>query len=425
MGSALRQNRWTGLLFVCASAVSCSSAAWTVAPRNTLAIDTSAVSGVSELSGAVYRGPIGGVHEILAVQDSGNQFIALSFNLATNGSLISAVATAKRSLSPGFDFEGIALGPAGSVLIAEESTPAVRRYDLATGAATALLSMPVVYSSSRSNFAFESLTRVPSSSIYWTANEAALTVDGALANTSQGTMVRLQQFSYDGTGALVFGPQYAYPVDPIHVGTTTDSNTRSGLVDLVALPDSSLLALERSLGLGLPPYESRIYHINLNGASDVSQVPFHTGLIGQSYTPVTKTLLWEGQVGGAFGQNMEGLALGPQLAGGDWTLLGVVDNGGSGSNTLASFVLSPTVTGDFNGDGRADAGDYVVWRRNLSSPFATSDYSLWRSHYGKAAGTGAGLPAGDTINVPEAPVTFITLCWIATFANFQRRPQLA
>lgn len=391
-----------------------SAAGWTITPRSTMAIDTTAVPGLMELSGAAYRGPLGGsTHELYAIQDSGNQLVTLSFGITANGSLTSAATTATRTLAPGFDLEGVALGPAGSVLAAEESTPAIRRYDVANGAATALLSMPSVFANSRSNFAFESLTRAPGGETYWTANEAAATVDGPIANTSQGTTVRLQRFNYDGSGTLTLGPQYAYQVDPIHVGTTTDSNTRSGLVDLVALPDSSLLALERSLGNGLPPYENRIYRVTFDGATDISQAPFSTGLVGQTYSAATKTLLWKGQAGGGFGQNMEGLALGPQLPGGDWSLLGVVDNGGGGDplsgNTLVSFSLAPSVAGDFNGDGTVDGGDYVVWRENLGSLFVASDYNTWRSHFGQSAGAGAEFNSPDSTAVPELSSNLVLL----------------
>jgi hypothetical protein len=398
--------------------------------RNTLTINTTAVPGMMELSGAAFRTPLGGsAHQLYAVQDSGNQLVTLTVGIAANGALTSAAATATQTLAPGYDFEGMALGPAGSVLVAEESTPAIRRYDEATGSALATLGMPPVYANNRANFAFESLTRAPDGSTYWTANEEALNPDGPLSTTSQGTTVRLQRFSYDAGGALILGSQYAYAVDPIHIGTSTDSRTRSGLVDLVALPDASLLVLERSLGIsgvvfGVPlyQYEDRIYRVTFAGATDISQSPLNSGLIGQSYTPVSKTLLWKGQVGGGFGQNMEGLALGPQLPGGDWSLLGVVDNSGGSdplsANTLAAFSLAPSIAGDFNGDGLVDAGDYVVWRKNLGTIFTQADYDVWRAHFGQTAGSGAGTIANAT--VPEFS-TLIMLILAAPGWSFLRR----
>jgi Esterase-like activity of phytase len=393
--------------------------------RSTLTIDTTAVPGMMELSGAAYRTPLGGSsHQLYAVQDSGNQLVTLTVGIAANGALTSAAATATQTLAPGYDFEGMALGPAGSVLVAEESTPAIRRYDEAAGAALATLGMPPVYANNRANFAFESLTRASDGSTYWTANEEALNPDGSLSTTSQGTMVRLQRFSYDAAGTLTLGPQYAYAVDPIHIGTSTDARTRSGLVDLVTRPDSTLLTLERSLGIsgvlfGVPlyQYEDRIYRVTFAGATDISQSPLNSDLIGQSYTPVSKTLLWKGQVGGGFGQNMEGLALGPQLPGGDWSLLGVVDNSGGGdplsANTLAAFSLTPSIAGDFNGNGLVDSADYVVWRKSLGTTFTQADYDVWRIHFGQSAGTGSGVNANDAVPEPATAAMLIlaTACW--------------
>lgn len=416
---------------VCRSIILCSSIcaltakgaiAWSVTARNSLTIDTSAVPGMAELSGVAYHSPLGGPsHELYAIQNTGNQLVTLSVGLASNGSLTSAAATATQSLSPGFDMEGVALGPSGSVLVAEETTPAVRRYDESTGVATALLAMPAVFANSRPNLAFESLTRSPDGVTYWTANEAALAVDGPVADTSQGTTVRLQRFSYDNSGTLTVGPQYAYHVDPIHVGSSTDSKTRSGLVDLVALPDLSLLVLERSLGLGFMPYENRIYRVTFAGVTDVSQAPFNAGLTGQTYTMVTKTLLWKGQAGGGLGQNMEGLALGPQLPGGNWSLLGVVDNSSGtdplSSNTLVSFSLAPSVAGDFNGDGVVDASDYVVWRKNMGSLYVSGDYNIWRSHFGQSAGAGAGSDSSPAIAAPEPTSSLALLLTLLVFGG--------
>ena len=38
---------------------------------------------------------------------------------------------------------------------------------------------------------------------------------------------------------------------------------------------------------------------------------------------------------------------------------------------------------DFNGDGKVDASDYLVWRHNNGS---TADYALWRTKFGQATG---------------------------------------
>jgi hypothetical protein len=76
-------------------------------------------------------------------------------------------------------------------------------------------------------------------------------------------------------------------------------------------------------------------------------------------------------------------------------------------------AVSPAQSGDFNGDSRVDAADYVVWRDNLGRPFApadgngdgtvnAADYLVWRG------GFGAQFGAAATTAVPE-PTTRLLL----------------
>jgi hypothetical protein len=382
-----------------------------------MTINTAAVPGTAELSGIAYSHALGdGSHRFLAVQDSGGQLVSLSLTIASDGTISSAASTSTRSLAPSFDFEGIALAFSGNILVAEESTPHIRSYDETSGVPTGVFAMPAVFSDDRSNFAFESLTRSADGQTYWTANEAALNPDGPLASTTQGTTVRLQKFHYGKSVPLTLGAQYAYQVDPIHTGTSSGPEARSGLSDLVALPDGSLLALERSLGLVggiLPSYQARIYRVTFDGATDTSVAPFSSGLSGQSYVPATKTLLWSGQVGGSFGENMESLSLGPLLPNGSWSLIGVVDDGDQiSTNTLVAFTLTPQLLGAYNFDGHVDAADYVVFRKGLSGDFG-SHYSLWRTHFGESTAGGsqqAQTPEPTTVTVVLIASVILLVC---------------
>jgi hypothetical protein len=66
-------------------------------------------------------------------------------------------------------------------------------------------------------------------------------------------------------------------------------------------------------------------------------------------------------------------------------------------------ITGPTtgLEGDFNGDGRVNAADYVVWRKTDGSP---TTYQTWRTNYGRQqAGSGLSLAS-----VPE-PGTFVYL----------------
>jgi hypothetical protein len=61
-------------------------------------------------------------------------------------------------------------------------------------------------------------------------------------------------------------------------------------------------------------------------------------------------------------------------------------------------VLWKPVIGDYSGDGKVDAADYVLWRKNPGAYGGPEGYNAWRANFGQPAGSGAGL---DSQNVPE------------------------
>jgi hypothetical protein len=84
--------------------------------------------------------------------------------------------------------------------------------------------------------------------------------------------------------------------------------------------------------------------------------------------------------------------------------------------------IEPGQPGDFNGDGKVDAADYVKWRKTDSANEAL--YTEWRSNFGEPP-AGAGLAAVGAGNhgVPEPSSLLLALgtgiCMLATF--FWRR----
>ena len=84
--------------------------------------------------------------------------------------------------------------------------------------------------------------------------------------------------------------------------------------------------------------------------------------------------------------------------------------------SMAVFLLTPRLSGDFNDDGIVDAADYTVWRDTLgqtgqdlaadfTGPSGTPDgvvdsldYQVWVDHFGE---TSAGSAAGSAGAVPE------------------------
>ena len=108
----------------------------------------------------------------------------------------------------------------------------------------------------------------------------------------------------------------------------------------------------------------------------------------------------------------------------------------SGTNQIfrgVVFIATPPagLPGDFNNDGKVDAGDYDTWRKNngtnnalandngLGTPIGTSHYNLWRANFGKppGAGSGDGLSGGA---VPEPMSIGLVLISLAAFGLGRR-----
>jgi T5SS/PEP-CTERM-associated repeat protein len=77
-------------------------------------------------------------------------------------------------------------------------------------------------------------------------------------------------------------------------------------------------------------------------------------------------------------------------------------------NSVVLSVISTGLPGDYNGDGRVDAADYVVWRKNDGGQ---SGYDLWRTNFGRTAGSGAVSGNAAASAVPE-PSSLIVACWL-------------
>ena len=360
------QIRIACFIFACFLFLTKSSVGqWSVEWQNAISINPNN-SAVSELSGVtLIENSVPGTHRMLAISDENGALFEIEASTNGVGVTSAGVSNSQTIADSSLDTEGLAFHPSDSdaVWVAYErdtssglNLPGVAQYDLTTNEQRQLVSLPSVWTTPGNvvnNRGFESLARSHAGHLMWTANEEALTIDGNLATASEGTVVRLQRIALGSN--VTATSQFAYQVDAVHASNAD----RSGLVDLVALPDGNLLALERSVATTLPPILSKIYQIDFNGATDISDPQFDQGLLGQTYTPVTKTLLWSGTADGGLGSNLEGIALAGRNADGDWTLLGVTDDGDPLSDTLmVAFQLTPPqVYGDFNDDGSFDCAD--------------------------------------------------------------------
>jgi hypothetical protein len=102
--------------------------------------------------------------------------------------------------------------------------------------------------------------------------------------------------------------------------------------------------------------------------------------------------------------------------------------GGAGNVYLDNLVvinndLPQGIQGDYNQNGKVDAADYVVWRKNngttnslpndpIGGTIGQPQYDNWRSHFGQTAGSGSG--AGVNAAVPE-PATLVLLMFAVAF----------
>lgn len=289
-------------------------------------------TGATELSGITYAGGT----NYYAVGDNGAPTIWQVYTSldSRSGRVRSTLVTGGISAPElGSDSEGIALGPSGNrVWVSDEVASTINEFSLDTGQKTGSVAVPNIYrpANVQNNMGLESLTY--GAGRLWTANEEALRSDGALSTTAAGSWVRIQEF--DGPD-LAARRQYAYRTDPISRLSPFVSVERSGLVDLLALPNGQILALERELGGYLPRFRTRIYLVDFTGASDVADLSSLAS--GSGFTAVGKTLLWQGDTGFS---NFEGITLGPRLSDGSYALLLVSDDGiGAMAQRQDSFSL--------------------------------------------------------------------------------------
>jgi hypothetical protein len=93
--------------------------------------------------------------------------------------------------------------------------------------------------------------------------------------------------------------------------------------------------------------------------------------------------------------------------------------GASWFDDVSLVRLTPDVVsldGDFNNDGKVDAADYVVWRKNNGT---LAEYNLWRANFGAMAGAGSGLTDSS---VPEPGACILVLVALtAAFGCARRR----
>lgn len=294
-------------------------------PRRLAGADGAEV-GITGLSGVSW---VGG-DAYVAIMDNSRHLLRFRLALSDDGRPVGVSGFSVVVLAEKHDYEDVVWLPEG-VAVCEEDSPAVHLFDAERGGRIRGIAVPEIFRHRRPNRGLESLALDPDGRHLWTANEEALETDGPASKVGDGTMVRVARIPIEESidARRPDSQQFAYAVEPPHAfARLVKGEAVSGVTAIVPIGEGRLLVLERSAGPGLPPFENRIYEVNTAKAKDVSAV--ESGLAGRTDALLPKRQLWAGPLG----VNLEGLCLGPKLAGRNAAgesrrcLVGVADDGG-------------------------------------------------------------------------------------------------
>ncbi len=207
----------------------------------------------------------------------------------------------------------------------------------------------------RNNMSFEAATITPDGSTLYVMNEEALVQDGDVATADAGTPVRIIQYDMTGDAPKVVG-EYVYVTEPLFARPAEGKSGDNGVPGIAYVgnitPEFDLIVMERSyvdgagnhialFGVKLAPY---VYDREKVLATKALADPPYTGLtvhktrlLRLSDDPVQSDVDFDPD-------NMEAIAVGPQLQNGNYTLILGADNNFNPKyqrNVFAAFEINP------------------------------------------------------------------------------------
>ena len=241
------------------------------------------------------------------------------------------------------DLEAIVALPDGTFLMSEEGhitkdgvwPPAILQVTR-DGVVTGVVGYPPEFQISadgksgiRDNQGFESLTRTPGGRLIAGLEQPLL--DEPVTTTEHGGRGRLIEFEHRGQ-AWTPGRQWQYQIAPsLHVPGYPNgcSDGENGLVELLALTETTLIAMERACWLnaaGGPANVIQLFAVTLSGNTARKTLLLDLSTLAPKLSPALAHL-----------DNFEGLAFGPPVAGRPTLLVMSDDNFRPTQNT--SFLL--------------------------------------------------------------------------------------
>jgi len=251
------------------------------------------------------------------------------------------------------DLEAIALAADGTLFLASEGiphrgiNPLIGRFGLegslkgTQGLPEYFLPDPGGTRGVRDNLGFEGIAVSPDGSRLFVAAENALIQDGPAADLERGSPTRLLVVELPSGRPVA---EHLYEVGPVPDNPRPATAFRTnGISEVLALDNHRLLVVERSFSAGVGN-RVRIYLVDLEGAANIRDIDSIRDAENPQPKPVTKVLVADLSDLGIKPDNIEGMALGPELADGRRLLVLISDNNFQPS-VQANQVLLLAVSG--------------------------------------------------------------------------------
>jgi len=236
----------------------------------------------------------------------------------------------------------------------------------------------------RENLSFEAATITPDGATLYVVNEQALVQDGEVSSADAGTLVRIVEYDLAGESPVIVG-EYVYMTEPLFVRPAEGKSGDNGVPGIAYVghitPEIDLIVMERSyvsgagnhiglFGVKLDPYvydrESLLATEALAGPDGpykgltVCKIP----LLALSDDPALADVEFDPD-------NMETIAVGPQLDNGNHTLILAADNNFNPKyqrNVFAAFEidlddakLSTVILGCGGGPREDNVSSYMLF----------------------------------------------------------------